>query len=146
MLGLAAGLEDFDDDHRAATTGAGLRGCVGVVVLCGGLGLGRFGGRWDIEQFAGPGDIGDSLEIVDTSAGAYLATADGKVTATYPSGSYFKGLARPWMGIHTVDIVRRDAVEKRVRFSSKSLKEDGSTYIVRGVTHPADGKGLDRLL
>jgi len=31
----------------------------------------------------------------------------------------FKGLGRPWMGLHTVDTVRRDAAEQRMRFETR---------------------------
>jgi hypothetical protein len=31
----------------------------------------------------------------------------------------FKGLGRPWMGLHTIDTVRRDAAEQRMRFETR---------------------------
>ncbi|MDH7599409.1 MAG: sigma-70 family RNA polymerase sigma factor [Sedimentisphaerales bacterium] len=37
-------------------------------------------------------------------------------TTIYPGGSFFKGLMRPWAGLHTLDIVRRDAAEARLWF------------------------------
>jgi len=33
-------------------------------------------------------------------------------------GRLFKGLSRPWMGLHTIDTVRRDAAEQYVRFET----------------------------
>jgi hypothetical protein len=39
--------------------------------------------------------------------------------ARYEGGSFFKGLGRPWMGLHTIDTVRRDAAEKQVWFETK---------------------------
>lgn len=62
--------------------------------------------------------IGDDLELIDCSDGAYLRRTDGTVIAAYKPGSFFKGLARPWMGMHTMNIVRRDAAEKRVWFKT----------------------------
>jgi hypothetical protein len=41
--------------------------------------------------------------------------------AEYPPGSFFKGLGRPWMGLHTIDTVRRDAAEKQLRFETRGL-------------------------
>ena len=37
----------------------------------------------------------------------------------YQPGSFFKGFAKPWLGLHTIDIVRRDAAAQRVRFETK---------------------------
>ena len=37
----------------------------------------------------------------------------------------FTGLVRPWMGLHTIDTVRRDAAEKQIPFETK-LGADGS--------------------
>ena len=31
----------------------------------------------------------------------------------------FAGLSRPWMGLHTIDTVRRDAAEKQIWFETK---------------------------
>jgi len=33
-------------------------------------------------------------------------------------GRFFKGLSRPWVGLHTIDTVRRDAAEKQVWFET----------------------------
>jgi len=67
--------------------------------------------------------IGDELEIIDHSNGARLRRGDGTLIAAYPSGTFFKGLARPWMGMHTVDIVRRDAARQRVWFETAPAKD-----------------------
>lgn len=37
----------------------------------------------------------------------------------------FTGLARPWMGLHTIDTVRRDAAEKQIPFET-GISNDGS--------------------
>jgi len=60
--------------------------------------------------------IGGEKEFVDGRYGALVREPDGIVFVTYPRGSFFKGLGRPWMGMHTVDIVRRDAAHDRIRF------------------------------
>lgn len=64
-------------------------------------------------------NIGDEFEIADCSTGAQIRRADGEVIAAYPAGTFFKGLPRPWMGMHTADIVRRDAVDKKTWFSNQ---------------------------
>jgi RNA polymerase sigma factor (sigma-70 family) len=65
--------------------------------------------------------IGNNLEIIDCNDGARLRQADGTVIA-YPAGTFFKGLARPWMGMHTINIVRRDAVAEKVWFQTQLAK------------------------
>lgn len=73
-------------------------------------------------------NIGDEMEIVDDFSKAYLADSRGEVFAAYPAGSFFTGLARPWMGMHTVDMIRRDAAEKKVRFSIKNYGGGNEHY------------------
>ena len=65
--------------------------------------------------------LGNGTRIIDSGAEACLFDASGKAVATYPAGSFFKGLGRPWMGLHTIDTVRRDAAEKQVQFEIKDL-------------------------
>jgi len=60
-----------------------------------------------------------SLMIVDTYKEAYLNRLQSDQFETYPGGSFFKGLTRPWMGLHTIDTVRRDAAEQRISFETK---------------------------
>jgi RNA polymerase sigma-70 factor (ECF subfamily) len=63
--------------------------------------------------------VGDELTIVDSASGAYLRGGDGARIAGYRGGSFFRGLSRPWMGLHTIDTVRRDAAEREVWFETK---------------------------
>lgn len=60
-----------------------------------------------------------SLMIVDTYKEAYLNRLQSEQFETYAGGSFFKGLTRPWMGLHTIDTVRRDAAEQRIAFETK---------------------------
>jgi RNA polymerase sigma-70 factor (ECF subfamily) len=62
--------------------------------------------------------VGDKLEIFDCRNGAGLRGADGSFRPVYPPETFFAGLPRPWMGVHTIDIVRRDAASHRVWFES----------------------------
>ncbi len=65
--------------------------------------------------------IGDTLGVVDGGPTAVLQDAQGKALGQYPRGSFFKGLSRPWMGLHTIDSVRRDAAEQRTPFETQLL-------------------------
>lgn len=65
--------------------------------------------------------IGDAATLVDSPAGAIVLNADGATTARYPQGSFFQGLSRPWMGLHTMDLVRRDAAARRISFETQVM-------------------------
>jgi RNA polymerase sigma-70 factor (ECF subfamily) len=67
-------------------------------------------------------NIGARLEIIDDGRQA-IVRKGGKVTASYDAGSFFEGLPRPWMGLHTIDTVRRDAAELEVSFETKLDRE-----------------------
>ncbi len=76
-------------------------------------------------------EVEDYNTFLDFPGGAGICDADGKVTAVYPAGSFFKGLARPWMGLHTIDTIRRDAAGRRLRFETKiNSKSDKSKVTV----------------
>jgi len=68
--------------------------------------------------------LADELTIVDSDAGTLLSNAEGKVVAKYRRGSFLQGLARPWMGLHAVDTVRRDAAAMEIPFET-ALTADG---------------------
>ncbi|MHC4865365.1 MAG: hypothetical protein ACYTEX_14855, partial [Planctomycetota bacterium] len=73
--------------------------------------------------------VGGRLEIVDDARQALVYDARGKVVASYAGGSFFKGLGRPWMGLHTIDTVRRDAAEREVWFETK-LAASGTAEVI----------------
>jgi len=62
--------------------------------------------------------IGDNLEVVDCRKGACVRRPDGTELACYPAGAFFKGFPRPWMGMHTIDTVRRDAARQQIWFDT----------------------------
>jgi hypothetical protein len=66
-------------------------------------------------------EMADGTRIWDSGTNAYVYDPGGKVAARYKGGSFFKGLGRPWMGLHTIDTVRRDAADQRVWFETKAL-------------------------
>jgi RNA polymerase sigma-70 factor (ECF subfamily) len=63
--------------------------------------------------------LGRSARAVDGKDGAVLYGRDGRVVAQYATGSLLKGLARPWMGLHAIDTIRRDAAEQRLPFETR---------------------------
>jgi len=73
--------------------------------------------------------IGEDLEITDCSRGAYLQRGDKDIVAAYRPGTFFKGLARPWMGMHTADIIRRDAAEERIWFQSERAQNETDAIV-----------------
>ncbi|MCK4795372.1 MAG: sigma-70 family RNA polymerase sigma factor [Desulfobacteraceae bacterium] len=77
--------------------------------------------------------VGKELEIVDSANGANIYSSTQELLATYTPGTFMKGLARPWMGLHTIDTIRRDAAEKSIWFeSSYSLgKEKAEVTLIQ---------------
>lgn len=64
--------------------------------------------------------IGDAT-LTDSSSGAIVREGNGATVAAYHQGSFFKGLGRPWMGLHALDTVRRDAAEQRMLFETEVM-------------------------
>ena len=74
--------------------------------------------------------LGNGSKIVDSRAQACVFDGSGKILARYGGGSFFKGLGQPWMGLHTIDTVRRDAAEKQVWFETKKISGDNEAEVV----------------
>ncbi|MFC1652142.1 RNA polymerase sigma factor [Planctomycetota bacterium] len=72
--------------------------------------------------------VGDSLRVVDTGAGAAVESGGEEPLRRYPSGSFTQGLARPWMGLHVLDSVRRDAARSKIPFVTERL-DDGHAKV-----------------
>jgi RNA polymerase sigma-70 factor (ECF subfamily) len=53
-----------------------------------------------------------------------------KVGADTVNEACFAGLSRPWMGLHTIDTLRRDAAEKRIWFETKYDKNSCKAEVV----------------
>ena len=45
-------------------------------------------------------------------------------------GRLFKGFSQPWMGLHTIDTVRRDAAERYVSFETKYKQSEAKAEVV----------------
>ncbi|HUW20935.1 MAG TPA: RNA polymerase sigma factor [Sedimentisphaerales bacterium] len=63
--------------------------------------------------------VGSHHKIADSGVEALVYDESGNVAASYRAGTFFKGLTRPWMGLHAIDTVRRDAAEQRVWSETK---------------------------
>jgi len=63
--------------------------------------------------------IDNRFWICDGPDGTYTVDAASGVLTTYPEGTFLQGLARPWAGLHTMDVVRRDAAARRIPFTSR---------------------------
>lgn len=74
--------------------------------------------------------VGDGLKIADNGAEARVYDGTGRLAATYRGGSFFAGLGRPWMGLHTIDTVRRDAARERIWFETTRKPGQGSAEVV----------------
>jgi hypothetical protein len=59
------------------------------------------------------------ITIIDTSRESYVYKPGNERMGLYKGNSFFKGLARPWMGLHAIDTVRRDAAAQRIPFTTK---------------------------
>jgi RNA polymerase sigma-70 factor (ECF subfamily) len=86
--------------------------------------------------------IGEDLEIIDCSRGAYLRRINETIAA-YEPGTFFKGLARPWMGMHAANIVRRDAAEQRIWFESQWAENETDAIIV--ISHEGQQDSTDMI-
>jgi RNA polymerase sigma-70 factor (ECF subfamily) len=73
--------------------------------------------------------VGTSLRIFDNGADSYVYDGSGNVLSKHQGGSFFKGLARPWMGLHTIDTVRRDAAEQSVWFDTDHKAGDSKAQV-----------------
>jgi len=73
--------------------------------------------------------IGNELEIIDCNDGACLRHIDGTMIVAYPAGTFFEGLLRPWMGMHTIDIIRRDAARRRVAFKTRPARSEKEVIV-----------------
>jgi RNA polymerase sigma-70 factor (ECF subfamily) len=60
-----------------------------------------------------------NIAIADSASGASLINKKTQQARSFPAGTFFQGLGRPWMGLHTLDCVRRDAARARVPFETQ---------------------------
>ena len=80
--------------------------------------------------------VGEGIRIVDCDKVARVENDNGRITRTCPAGSFFAGLPRPWMGLHTIDTVRRDAAKQRIHFVTSTSKDRSHATVT--LTHPVN--------
>lgn len=68
--------------------------------------------------------------LIDTSAGSERIGPDGRAER-YPSGRFFEGFMRPWMGLHSIDRVRRDAALRGIGSDIQRVDDDLTTVTIR---------------
>jgi len=73
--------------------------------------------------------LGQDLLIVDCNGYACLRGSDGAAIGVYRPEAFFSGLGRPWMGMHTIDILRRDAAKQRIQFAVAPVEESEDMVI-----------------
>ena len=61
--------------------------------------------------------------MVDTNREAYIYSTQTDRVELYDAGSFFEGLARPWMGLHAIDTVRRDAAKQQIGFETQYVED-----------------------
>ncbi len=64
-----------------------------------------------------------NVVVADTASGASILDKKTKQANRFPAGTFFEGLGRPWMGMHTLDCIRRVAARTRVPFETQ-ISED----------------------
>ncbi len=67
--------------------------------------------------------VDNTLTLSDTKQGAWIEGPNDVTITTYPSHAFFCGLMRPWMGMHTMDLVRRDAAWSRRWFRTEKAQK-----------------------
>ncbi len=72
--------------------------------------------------------IGGKATIIDTGIYAEIKVG-GTEKAAYSGGSLFHGLGRPWSGLHTIDTIRRDAIQENLHFTTELLPGDKDVRI-----------------
>lgn len=77
--------------------------------------------------------VGD-LVVQDNLDGRARLALDGGGQSVFTAGSFFKGLPRPWEGLHTVDVVRRDAAEQEVWFKTTPGPRAGQVQVDMDLT------------
>ncbi|MBN2377156.1 MAG: RNA polymerase sigma factor [Sedimentisphaerales bacterium] len=63
--------------------------------------------------------VGKKLRIVDDGFRARVLGEKGQLISRCIGGEFFVGLSRPWMGLHTIDTIRRDAAAQRIIFETE---------------------------
>ncbi len=74
--------------------------------------------------------VAGGLQYTDGGGAALIRNSEGKIISSYPRGAFFIGLSRPWMGLHTIDTVRRDAANAQIWFETRGADRDKAEVTV----------------
>jgi RNA polymerase sigma-70 factor (ECF subfamily) len=83
-------------------------------------------GRFNGKEVRGRGRI----PFVYAASRRYWPWVELRVGADTINQVSFSGLSRPWMGLHSIDTVRRDAAQKQIWFETKYDKSSGKAQVV----------------
>lgn len=123
-------VDERDEMHRQGWTCFTIRGRMGTQLVAG---QGRLPFVAQAAKNHGPWlqlTVGKDLTIVDTGTAAEVGGGFGAVPTPYPGGSFFRGLGRPWTGLHTIDTIRRDAALAGIPFTTERLPDGQRARIV----------------
>jgi hypothetical protein len=63
-------------------------------------------------------NLGEDMLIADTDKKAWIRDKSDNYVSIYKSGTFLRGLARPWLGYNAIDTVRRDAAKQNIPFET----------------------------
>lgn len=87
-------------------------------------------------------DIRQDLLIVDCNSYACLRDPDGPTIAAYRPEMFFRGIGRPWTGMHTIDILRRDAAKQRIQFAVAPIENSEDMVVELAHEHNGTSKSI----
>ena len=73
-------------------------------------------------------NIGNDTAIFVNKNRAILQT-ENKILTSYPPGSFFVGMNKPWMGLHVIDTIRRDAALTGIPFRTELFSKNSKCKI-----------------
>ncbi len=126
----AATVDERDEAHRRGWTYFAITGRMGTQRISG---HGRLPFVAAAAEDHGPWltlAVGDGLTILDARNVAEMRDGSGAVLAQYAGTTFFQGLARPWSGLHTIDVIRRDAALAGIPFTTTTLPDGQRVEIV----------------
>jgi hypothetical protein len=77
--------------------------------------------------------IDDVIELFDGGNSAVMKNSNGPI-ASYPAQTFLTGLNKPWMGLHCIDMVRRDAALSKIAFKTELLSDEALCKV--SLLHP----------
>jgi RNA polymerase sigma-70 factor (ECF subfamily) len=77
--------------------------------------------------------IDDVIELFDSGNSAVMKNSNGSI-ASYPAQTFLAGLNKPWIGLHCIDTVRRDAALSKIAFKTEMLSDEALCKV--SLLHP----------